>query len=233
MRRYWDHTESERAKLTAEQVEKLLSYELMAKGVLQVEPLMLEEARPVELPKRRVFTLVEMSGSIESGLGIGFDTIEQAEAARDAIRYIRESPWNAPAYTRATRGLQIKSEELPTDDAVTAQKAALDEQRRREAANAEARKEYEEASKKVSEATADVWSDWRECQRSEARRQKIRDTLAEYVRMTDGNERMARGFLAKAFPADEIAEAIPPLPPEAADMPADHPTPGDLGSVPL
>lgn len=223
MKRYWDHLESERAKLTAEQIEKLLAYELMEKGVLQVEPLKLEEIQPIELPKRRVFALYEANGyGGQANLGIGFDSIEQAEAARDAIRYIRESPWNAVPHTRPARAIQIVTEELPTDEAVTAAKAALDEQKRRETANAEAKRLHEEACKKVAEATAAIWTDRAECERAEARRQRIRDTLTDYVRMTEGNEILARAFLAKAFPADEIGAALgeqivaPPAPKPAA-----------------
>jgi hypothetical protein len=211
MKRYWDYSESERAKLTAEQVEKFLAYELMERGVLQVEPLNLEEPKPVSLPKRRVFLLREGDGAYGTMLNLGFETIEQAEACRDAIRFIREQQgWQGPHFTRPVKALQIVSEDLPTDDAVTAARSALEAESRIESANETARREYEAACKKVADATSGVWSDWRECQSVEARHQKIRDTLAGYVQMADGNEAMARAFLAKAFSPDEIEEAIGP-----------------------
>lgn len=211
MKTYWDHSEQERAKLTAEQVEKLLAYELMAQGVLMVEPLTLEEQKPVVLPKRRVFLLREGDGAYGAMLNLGFETIEQAEACRDAIRFIREQKgWQGPHFTRPVKALQIVSEDLPDDDAVTAAQAALDAERRAEAANETARREHGEACKKVADATAGIWSDWRDCQQVEARHQKIRDTLADYMRMTDGDADMARAFLGKAFPADEIEAAIGP-----------------------
>lgn len=210
MKRYWDHSESERAAMSMEQVEKLLAYELMEQGVLQVEPLKLEEIQPVSLPTRRVFMLCEASGygGAPANLELGFDTIEQAEAARDAIRYIRESPWNGTAHIRRARAIVIASEELPDEAAVAAAKAILDENTRRSSANTAAKRQYEEDTKKVSDATTGVWGDWRDCQRAEAKRQKIRDTLAEYVRMTEGDENLACAFLAKAFPADEIEAAV-------------------------
>ena len=225
MKTYWDFTERERAGLATEQVEKLLAYELMEQGVLQVEPLKLEDVEPVEIPKRRVFELLEANGyGGHTNLEIGFDTIEQAEACRNAIRYIREAPWNGVPHARPVRELQISAEELPTAEAATAQKAALDELKRRESANAEATQRFEEETKKVAEATARVWSDWHECRRTEARHQKIRDTLAEYSRMTEGDGPLSLAFLAKAFPAEEILAATGLTVPEAS-RPPPAPTP--------
>jgi hypothetical protein len=213
MKRYWDYSEAERANLSVERVEQFLAYELMEQGVLGVEPLKIEEIREIRLPTRRVFVLNEAQQySGTTSLDIGFETIEQAEAARDAIRFVRESPWNGTAHVRPVRAITITSEELPDEAAVTASKAALDENTRRSNANATAKREHEEASKKIADATFGIWSDWRECREVEAKRQKIRDTFAEYLRMTDGNEPLARGFLAKAFPADEIEAALPPAP---------------------
>jgi hypothetical protein len=118
----------------------------------------------------------------------------------------------------AVRALTIASEELPDETAVAAAKAVLDENTRRSNANATARREHEEACKKVADATSGIWSDWHDCRRVEARHQKIRDTLADYVRMTDGDAAMARAFLGKAFPADEIEAALGP---QATDDVAD------------
>jgi hypothetical protein len=211
MKRYWDYSEQERAKLTATQVEQLLAYELMEQGVLQIEPLTLEEPKPVSLPTRRVFLLREGDGDYGTMLDLGFETIEQAEACRDAIRFIRaQQGWQGPHFTRPVKTLQIVSEDLPTEDVVSASRAALDAERRVETANETARREHDEATKKIADATSGIWSDWHDCRRVEARHQKIRDTLADYARMTDGDEAMARAFLAKAFPADEIDAAIGP-----------------------
>ena len=220
MKTYWDYTERERAGLATEQVEKLLAYELMEQGVLQVEPLKLEVVEPVALERRRVFALVETNGfGSHTDLGLAFDTIEQAEACRAVVRYVREAPWSAVPHVRSVRALQIVAEELPTAEAVTAQKTALDEQKRRESANAEAVRRFEEETKKVSEAAARVWADWHECRRAEARHQKIRDTLAEYLRMIEGNDALSLAFLAKAFPADEILAATGLTVPEASRPP--------------
>jgi hypothetical protein len=184
MKRYWDCTESERAKLTAEQVEKLLAYELMEQGVLVVEPLKLD---------------------------LGFETVEQAEAARDAIRFRREQAhWQGPHFTRPVKPIQVVAEELPTQDAVMSAKVPLDEQTRRASANTAERARFEKESKKVADATSGIWADWRECRETEAHREKIRATLADYLRMTDGNEALARAFLVKAFPPDEIEAALGP-----------------------
>jgi hypothetical protein len=232
MKRYWDHSETERAKLTAEQVEKLLAYELMERGVLAVEPLTLEEEATVTLESRRVFLLREGDGNYGTLLNIAFATVEAAEAARKSIQFIREQKgWQGPYFTRPVKTLQVVAEDMPTEDIVTAAQVALEEQTRRANANAAARRKFEEESKKVSEATSGVWSDWRDCREAEARHQKIRDTLAEYIRMTEGNTSLARSFLGKAFPADEIAAALgDPLPEPAPECEADRspPAPADI-----
>lgn len=209
MKSYWDYSEQERAKLTEEQVEKLLAYELMEKGVLQVEPLQIEEAQPVDLPTRRVFVLHEADeyGST-SRLPLAFDTIEQAEATRDAIRHIVQTAYRETDRTRPARAVRIVAEELPTQDDVTARKAVLDARNELVQRNEAARREHEKACKAVADATSGVWDDWRACRDAEARYQKIRDTLAEYVRMTDGNEDMALAFLVKVFSAEEIKAAV-------------------------
>jgi hypothetical protein len=214
---YWDYAETERAKLTYEQVEKLLAYELMEQGVLVVEPLALEEVKPLDLPKRRVFVLHEANGySGTSSIGIGFATIEQAEAALAAVRFVHETPWDSTPHYRAARALTIVAEEAPTEEAVAAAKVQIAENKRRTEANAKAKQKHEESQKKVADATSGIWSDWHACREQEAHHQKIRDTLATYLGMTDGNETLARAFLAKAFPADEIEAAVGPQAPEAA-----------------
>lgn len=221
MTRYWDLTQQERAKLTAAEVEKFLAYELMEKGVLAVEPLVLEEVTPLDLPKRRVFVLHEASqwGSGTSSLGIGFETIEEAEAAKRAVRFIHESPWNGVPHFRAARALSITSEESPAEESVSLHKAALAEQKRREEANAKAKREHGEASDKAANATSSVWTDWHSCRAAEAKRERIRDTLAAYTLMTDGNATMARAFLAKAYPEAEIAVALGETEPAAEEAP--------------
>ena len=219
MKRYWDHSEAERAALTEEQIARLLAYELMERGVLDVAPLRLTEAAPLQIPTRRVFVLHEAasySGGGTTPIGIGFETAEQAEVARSAIRFVRESAWNEPAHVRAVRQIQIVAEDLPSEIAVAERKAALDEAQRVDRANAEERRRYEADCKKVSDETSDLRNDWRRCREAETRHQKIRATLADYLQMTDGNETLARGFLAKVFPPDEIAEALPPMPPVVA-----------------
>lgn len=224
-KRYWDLAERERAGLTAEEVEKLLAYELMEKGVLAVEPLKIEEVAPVPLPARSVFLLREGDGNYGTLLPLVFATIEQAEAARDAVQFIREQDgWKGPWFTRPVNALQVVTEYMPTKDAVLAAKVPLDEQQRREAANSAARSEHEKACKAVADATSGIWDDWRECRRVEAKLQKIRDTFAEYLRMTDGSEDLARAFLAKVFDAEEIYAAVGGILPQATPPTAVSPS---------
>lgn len=211
MKRYWDHSEAERAALTEEQVKGLLAYELMEKGVLAVAPMTLAEVTEVEVPKRRVFALLEANGyGSGTHLGIAFETIENAEACRRSIGFIREQEWSAGAKVRPARNLQIVAEDVPMESDVAARKSALEEKARRERANAEEVRRYEADCKKASDATSNIWADWMECRKAEARHEKIRQTLADYLTMTDGNADLARAFLAKAFPVEEIVEALGP-----------------------
>ncbi len=211
MKRYWDHSERERAAMSVEEVEKLLAHELMEKGVLQVEPLALEEEMAVPLPTRRVFLIheVDQYGRL-SPLPLGFDSIEEAEPFLKSIRYIRETPYHEPVRTRPVRALQVVAEELPTEDGVAAHKVALQERASLVRRNEAAREAHDTACRAVTDATESLWEDWRSCKAAEIRHQKIRDTLAKYVQMTEGDELKARHFLDLAFPVDEIEAALGP-----------------------
>jgi hypothetical protein len=230
MKRYWDYTESERAKLTEEQIEPLLAYELMERGVLGVTPLVLEDVAPVKLPASRVYMLVESDsyGNGTSTLGIGFANVEAAEECRNRIGYVLEHSWNEPPHVRPPRSIRVVADDLPTSEAVATSKAAITEQKRREEANKAAIHKHEEACKAASDATSGIWSDWAACRETEAHNQRIRDTLAEYLRLTDGNTIMARVFLAKAFPPGEIAEALGETASPAEDV-APAPVPVPMG----
>lgn len=59
----------------------------------------------------------------------------------------------------------------------------------------------------MNEVLRGVWDDWNGCRDEEARLEKIRKTLADYERMTDGNKDMALGFLAKVFDVEDIKTA--------------------------
>lgn len=209
MQRYWDYSEKERAAMTEEQVEQLLGYELMERGVLKVDPPAIQTMLPVDMPKRRVFSLAETDqyGNAKP-IGISFDTIGQAEACLAAVPMMRVHEWNVEQHVAPIKGITVIAEELPDTAAVLAAKATTDDNRRRKNENDEAQRQYEAAVKKVSDATSDVWSDWHDCRRKADEAKKIRDTFDEYKRMTGGNEEMARAFLAKAFDASEIEEAL-------------------------
>jgi hypothetical protein len=231
MKRYWDHTEEERAALTAPQVEALLGYELMEKGVLVIGNPPAEAPAEVPIPTRRVYCLVEKNGGVVNDLDLCFNDETKARAALGFITWIREAPWNAPAHTRAPRDLMVMAVEMPNEADVAASRAALADRERRKREHDEAKRGYDEAQKKVAESTADVWSDWRRCIAEENHRERIRATMAEYLKMTDGNDGLARSFLAKVFTPEDIRSALGD-PEPMAETPPPQPSPGTEAAVP-
>lgn len=208
MQRYWDYSEKERAAMTEEQVEVLLGYELMEKGVLKVDLPVVHDMLPVDMPKRRIFSLAEIDQhGTTKPIGVSFETIAQAEACLTFNPLKRVDEWNTEHHV-ASCNMTIIAEMLPDAAAVIAAKATTDDNRRRKAENDEAQRRYEQELKKVNDATSGVWSDWHDCRRKADEAKKIRDTFDEYKRMTGGNEELARAFLAKAFEANEIEEAL-------------------------
>jgi hypothetical protein len=110
-------------------------------------------------------------------------------------------------YVHPGEAASVVPMDLPTREAIDEFGEALRLAKAARSRNTKAREAYEKALRETEKAAADIVNDWHEAQRLEARYQHIRDTLAEYIKMADGNCDIAKTFLSKAFAPSDIEEA--------------------------
>jgi hypothetical protein len=212
MLRYWDHSERERAALTAEQVEALMTVELMEKGVTKVEPPTLEAVDDVALPSDQFFQVLrEGPYSSDTAFDCLFDTLEQAQAFIDLTPRFRNHDYSIGRkydFAKVATGLKIGTVKMCREQDVVNVKARLEKAAATKSANEKSQREYNDAIREVTKATQGVWEDWRNMRNTEAVNQRVIDTYREYVKTCDGNEKMAMTFLGKAFSEGKIVDAF-------------------------
>lgn len=214
MKRYWDLTEKERAELTREQVEEFTRYELMERGVLAVEPLLLEPEPEVELPGKRVYYRPSTRDSRRYACDeweLCFESPEQVEAFLALMPIRIRSHWFGGTIVNAAQpwpadGGAFDVVHLAPEDAVQAaakEYETLNAVRKR---NVEAREAHEKATRAQREALSEMWDDWHRCQAKHARFGRIINTWREYQELA-GDDTTARRFLGKVFSDAEVEDA--------------------------
>lgn len=212
MRRYWDLSEKVRACLTEEQIEVLLSYELMERGVVRLPPPILEEIVPVATATTTVYG-VRYGGYHETS--VVFPTSEEAHRFLALKPMALESHY--PLAERSTRALDdaaVFALSVLGSDALREAKGTLTENHARKDRNEEATKAYEKAEEAITAETADLRKDWHRCQDLERQCRRVLSTWKAYQGMTNGDLSIAWTFLLKAFPgaADSFKWLGEPLP---------------------
>lgn len=211
MKTYWDYSERERSELTNEQVESLLTVELMEKGVVRVDHPVLEPVDDVELSKEKYFSVLADAQWRDEAFDCLFDTIEQAEAfiALKPRKKNHDYSLGAKYDTcQVATGLKIAPVQLCRPEDVANVAIRLKNAASVKKANETALSEYNEKIKKVNEATQGVWDDFRRCRNLSRDHKKILDTFAEYVATCDGDETTAMKFLLKAYDSIAIRDAF-------------------------
>ena len=208
MRRYWDYTEKERAEMTMEQVEGLLSAELMAAGVVRVE---CPEMLPTEMPAIPGTTYYAIKSGYSTVRGIGFRDADSAAAAVKLMVPLDSDYIGGQDFCReAERQDKISIEPITVHQRsdIANYRSSVEKAAANKTANDAATKKYIEDSKAVEAVLSGVWEDYRTCQRKMAELNKVVRTFDEYVGICDGDENKALVFLAKAFPSPSIKEAM-------------------------
>jgi hypothetical protein len=140
---------------------------------------------------------------------IGFLSEENARAFLRLNPFILEHVYDLDRQvTRPLVDPKVEAIEVIQGDIADTTRAVLAERKRIQDANAKATKEHVEALDAAERATAEVWADWRRLRAREYEHGKVRATLAEYVKLTDGDEELAKRFLAKAYSASLIDSAF-------------------------
>ena len=208
MKRYWDYTEKERAEMTMEHVEALLSAELMAAGVVRVE---CPEMLPTEMPVIPGKTYYAVKSGYSTVRGIGFrNADEAAEAVKLMVPLDSDYIGGSDFCRESDRSDKISIEpiivHLRSD--IANYRSAVEKAAANKTANEAATNKYIEESKAVEGVLSGVWEDYRNCQRKLAELNKVIATFDEYVGICDGDDQKALVFLAKAFPSPRITEAM-------------------------
>jgi hypothetical protein len=208
MKTYWDLSERERAELTEEQVRPFTDVELMNKGVLRVAPLELLPVPARPAPDVEVFSI--RGASTDQYFSTEADARAVMALTVPVTRKYLGGNWSGPSalvlgdknpdrsvepvgiYTPETYGAAI--------DAITRASQALEENDRRT-------KQHDKDIEAQREALGDLWSDWHRCGAKASRMQRVHETYLGYVKMSDGDSRIAAKFLAKAFTGAEIEDA--------------------------
>lgn len=225
MKTYWDYEERERAELSEEDVRKLLDFELMEKGVLQVTAPKLEPLVEVALPKTRLCGIKHESGRYGGTvkLDVLFGSLEAAESFLRLAPLVRHHDYEAGAsFSKPLFAAAIEPEDVAAEQDVMNAISVLRSNKAAKERNDKAALEYEAAVREMARAGQGVWDDWYACRANKARNQKVMDTLAEYERLA-GDRATARAFLGKVFKVAEILAAFEwfgrppePIPPPPA-----------------
>lgn len=209
MERYWDLSKEERAALTEAQVEGLCARELMEHGVYRPEPLVLLDET---CPKLRTETAFQVKGPGDYGskLGVGFRDPEAARAFLDLAPFEIDRDWTGSEYQfHAKAGkLGVEAVTLVLAEDLVANKAALERVKANKAANLKAREAHDKLFSAAEKALQGLWDDYRACQSVARELARVRRTFEEYKTLSNGDERIARGFLRKTFDVTLVDEAL-------------------------
>lgn len=210
MKTYWDYTEKERAALSVDDVRRLLDFELMNQGVLKVEAPKLEPIAEVTLPKTRLYAIKHESGRYGGAvkLDILFPSLESAEAFLRLAPAVRCHDYESDAnFAKPMLTASIEPEDAAQEQDVMNALAVLRENKAAKERNEKAGREYEENVRAMEKAGKGIWDDWHAQHAAQSRCQKVMDTLAEYLRLTEGDRTTALKFLGKAFSQAETKAA--------------------------
>lgn len=207
MNRYWDLTERERSELTSEQVQAMMTVELMEKGVVKIERPELIPVEEIEPPELTLY--VPKSGYRDCQFG--FKTSEEAMAFMAAsvsldYEYVGGETKHRLAKNQAD--VSAVPVQVYSSTQLELRKSAIEKNKAAVAENQRRLQEYNAAVKAEDEATKGVWEDWHAQIAAAARHDQVVKVFRDYTETCDGSEPMAFRFLNKAFDADEIKNAF-------------------------
>lgn len=211
MNRYWDLSEQERANLTHEQVESMITVELMEKGVVKVDRPDLQDLPDVDVGKKVAYKVgYDGKYSGKDYFDCVFETPEAAQAfmallpAKANYDYNIGSQWR---YFHPVSGLCVERHELCDHTSVLNVKSLLERREAIKKANAAAMSDYNIASKAVDVALSGMWEDYHDCKDTKRRCDMVLETFREYVGICDGDKQKAMVFLSKAYNPGQLEEA--------------------------
>lgn len=212
MDRYWDLSETDRASLTDEEYNDLLAVELMERGVLRPKCELLDAPPPEpELEKCSGYVIQyrDRRWGGRSELPIMF---ERATHAQEFIKLLPNEVYHDSDSGLDVSGpfdeMRVIGKECVSQSAAETHRTVLRDRRRISEANERLLSKYREAERAVDKETEAMRADRARCIASAQRLDRVRETMAEYVKLTNGDHEMARTFLCKVYPVDIVREAL-------------------------
>lgn len=198
MKTYWENSDVERMNMKSEEVQALIDIELMTKGIIKVNPPVFKEIKSLDQFEKIIYYEVS---------GILFKTMEQASA------FVQLNPLKE-GYDYYGAGYDFKYAEVADNSIKTVGLFKADDIKVNQGVfkcNKTA-KEYNEAEEKkykkeleiMDTATSPVWDDWHEKQATRYKCERINETYQDYLKMTEGNAKLAKDFLSKIYSESEI-----------------------------
>lgn len=200
MKTYWDYTEKERAELTEEEVRGLLDVELMTKGVKKITVPVLKSIQEVSVASEIWF---EVDGIFfkDADTAQKFLTLDPRKSTYDyACGY--DYHYACPIEQK------IEQKTLYSQQGLLNLSTVLKQNKQAKEENEKLTSAYDKDIEEQNKILDAVWSDWWRCRDRASELQKIVDTKAEYLKMTDNNEDMALDFLKKVYSEEDIKEAF-------------------------
>jgi hypothetical protein len=201
MKSYWDLTKKERSVLGREEVQSYLDYELMEKGILKAAAPELKALKPIEeIPTKTYYEIC----------GLYFDTYEKAKQVALLRPLQKDYDYEVGSnyrYAKDPYDTDIGTVDLYDKNDLQKIRTVLVENKEIKDHNEKLQKEYNEQKKKEEECLQNMLNDWMDCCNLKDKYQKVLDTKAEYIRMTGGDEIVAKKFLLKVYSKEDIAAA--------------------------
>jgi hypothetical protein len=217
MKTYWDHTNQERAQLSAEYVTSLLDAEMMVAGVRKPTPPVLQEVPASPLGAKSKYFGVHAKGKYGSDeiLEVVFTTAEQAQAFIDLCPCGQDYDYDIGSefrYAKPLNNAVIQQIELYSWDSINKFHSSLKQWKAASEQNAKLQSSFTEASNKAEKITNKVWEDYYQQRQTLATMTAIADTFDQYKKLTEGNEDLAVTFLGKLYEPETLNECREWLP---------------------
>ena len=210
MKTYWDLTEKERAALDREGVERYIDAELMANGCLRAEPPKFEPVPDAPtMATERWYTIKVGYSATELAFRDAAHAQLIVDACQGGLTDQRVGRSYDKSYLLVAPDVEIKI--VPVDVVSRSDFEAVKEQLARigevNAVNKSRQDVYDQTVKAQNAVLDGLWKDWYACGQKAQECQEVKNTLAKYTVIADGDETIARRFLSKAFDVVRIEEA--------------------------
>lgn len=202
MKNYWDLSERERSQLTEEEVTDLEKYELMRAGVVRFpgpEPF-LDESPALEKE-----TAWAIRGDRYGSAHIVFLDESKARAAlsNGALQLLSDYETKCD-YVKG--GLEVVGVSVVTERTFLEHKAALKAFAQGQNEHNKLVSDWDARERECDKALNGLREDWIACRETARLMDRISATMDDYVALS-GDEDLARQFLKKAFPSNELRDA--------------------------